>query len=241
MSKRSLFAFGMIVILGLACFNAGPIAAAEKSKEAERASQAGTVLGEMMGIPEGSIPEELLSRAKGMAIIPHVIKGAMGIGGRYGKGLMSQRDPATGKWLPPSFIEIGGGSAGFQIGVEATDVVLVFTDDKGIKSLLSGKVTLGADASVAAGPVGRKASASTDIKLNSAIYSYSRSKGLFAGVSLDGAAITIDDDANKVAYGKAVTGQDIFVTHSVKTNPTVAPYTAALEKYSPARRMTQKK
>jgi len=234
-----LFAFGLVIVLALAAFSARPVSAAEKSsKEAERASQAASALSEMMGMPEGGIPDELMSRAKGIAVIPHVVKGALGIGGRYGKGLMAQRD-ANGKWLPPSYIEIGGGSAGLQLGVEATDVVLVFTDVKGIKSLLDGKVTLGADATVAAGPVGRKASAGTDIKLNSAIYSYSRSKGLFAGVSLDGAAITIDDDANKKAYGKAVTGQDIFVSHSVKANASVAPFTAALEKYSPARRMTQ--
>jgi len=238
MNKRNLFAFGLATVLALASFNA--ISAAGKaSKEAERASQAATVLSEMMGMPDGGIPDELMSRAKGIAIIPHVVKGAMGIGGRYGKGLMAQRD-ANGKWLPPSYIEIGGGSAGFQIGVEATDLVLVFTDEKGIKSLLDGKVTLGADASVAAGPLGRKASAGTDIKLTSAIYSYSRSKGLFAGVSLDGASINIDDSANKSAYGKAVNGQDIFVAHNVKTNATVAPFTAALEKYSP-RRLSQQK
>jgi len=238
MKKRSVLAFGMVAVFALTTFSARTISAAqakEQTKETERATQAATVLTEMMGIPEGGIPDELMSRAKGIAVIPHVVKGAMGIGGRYGKGLMAQRDATSGKWMPPSFIEIGGGSAGFQIGVEATDLVLVFTEDKGIKSLLDGKVTLGADATVAAGPIGRKASAGTDIKLTSAIYSYSRSKGLFAGVSLDGAAVTIDEDANKVAYGKAVSGQDIFVAHNVKTNPTVAPFIAALEKYSPHR------
>jgi len=239
MSKRIVFAFGLVFVLALASLRAVPLSAAGESKEAERAAQAATVLTEMMGMPEGGIPDELMSRAKGIAVIPHVIKGAMGFGGRYGKGLMAQRDAATGKWMPPTYVEIGGASGGFQIGVEATDLVLVFTEEKGIKSLLDGKVTLGADATVAAGPVGRKAAAGTDIKLNSAIYSYSRSKGLFAGVSLDGAAITIDDSANKDAYGKAVTGQDILVAHNVKSNPTVAPFLAAVEKYSP--RLSQQK
>jgi len=188
------------------------------------------VLDAMMSMPEG-IPEELMSRAKGISVIPHVVKGALGIGGRYGKGLMSQRD-ANGKWLPPTFVEIGGASAGFQLGVEATDLVLVFMEEKGIKSLLDGKVTLGADAAVAAGPVGRKASAGTDVKLTSAIYSYSRSKGLFAGVSLDGAAITIDDSANEKAYGKGTTGQDVLVAHKVRSNATVAPFMTYLEKWA---------
>jgi len=229
--RQWLYAFVTVLVFGLA-FHSAPVFA--QSTEVERAQQSAAVLDAMMAMPEG-IPEELMTRANGIAVIPHVVKGALGIGGRYGKGLMSQRD-AGGKWLPPTFVEIGGASAGFQIGVEATDLVLVFLDAKGINSLLSGKVTLGADATVAAGPVGRKASAGTDIKLNAAIYSYSRSKGLFAGVSLDGAAITIDDSANQKAYGKAVTGQDILVAHKVSSNATVAPFLASLGKWSPSKK-----
>ncbi len=240
MNKRNLFAYVLVFLFAMACLNAGPLIASEKgSKETERAQQAGTVLTEMMGMPEGGIPDELMSRAKGIAVIPHVVKGAFGIGGRYGKGLMSQRD-ASGRWSAPAFIEIGGGSFGLQLGVEATDLVLVFTDGKGIQSLMDGKVTLGADATVAAGPVGRKASAGTDIKLTSAIYSYSRSKGLFAGVSLDGAAVTMDDDANRKVYGKDMTGKEIVSMRNARPNRVVAPFVSALEKYSPSRRTTSR-
>jgi len=203
-----------------------------KNEYSERADKATLVLTEIMGIPEQGIPEELMPRARAIAVIPHVVKGALGIGGQYGKGLVSQR-MANGKWSPPAFIEIGGGSFGLQLGVEATDLILVFTNDEGVKSLLQGKVKLGADASVAAGPVGRKAQASTDVLLKAAIWSYSRSKGLFAGVSLDGAAITMDDKANEKVYGKPVTGPDILVKSAVTSNATVKPFIDALEKYSP--------
>jgi lipid-binding SYLF domain-containing protein len=185
----------------------------------------------MMNIPEQGIPDELMQRAQGVAVIPHMVKGAFGIGGRYGKGLVSQRT-ATG-WSTPAYVEIGGGSFGLQLGVEATDLVLVFTNDKGLKSLLEGKVTLGADAGVAAGPVGRKASMATDVLLKSSIFAYSRSKGLFAGVSLEGAALTMDDSANRKVYGKEVTGEEILVEGKVKTNATAMPFVDALTKYSP--------
>ena len=128
----------------------------ERSAEAERAADAVNVLTEIMSIPENSIPEDLMARAHGIAVIPHVVKGAFGIGGQWGKGLMSQRRE-DGSWSAPAYIEIGGGSFGLQIGVQATDIVLVFTDEEGIKGILKGKVKLGADASATAGPVGRKA------------------------------------------------------------------------------------
>jgi len=199
--------------------------------QAERAQAAADVMTEIMGIPENGIPEDLMSRATGIAVIPHVVKGAFGIGGRYGKGLMSQR-MSNGQWSAPTFIDIGGGSFGLQLGVEATDLVLVFTNKQGVDSLLKGKVKLGADATVAAGPLGRKGEVGTDVKLNSAIYSYSRSKGLFAGVSLDGAAINVDDSGNQKAYGKNVKAEAIL-NGSVKSNAVVAPFMNALAKYSP--------
>jgi lipid-binding SYLF domain-containing protein len=201
---------------------------------AERAQNAADVLTQIMSIPEDGIPEELMSRAKGIAVIPRVVKGAFGIGGRYGKGLMAQRT-ASGKWSTPAFVEIGGGSFGLQLGVEATDLVLVFMNDEGIKSLLEGKVTLGADAAAAAGPVGRKASAATDVKMGSSILSYSRSKGLFAGVSLEGAALTVDDSANRKVYGKNLDGKAILISGKVASNSVVAPFVNALQKYSPSK------
>ena len=202
------------------------------SPEAERAAEATRVLSETMNIPESSIPEQLMARAHGIAVIPHVVKGAFGIGGQWGKGVMSQRHE-NGEWSAPSYVEIGGGSFGLQIGVEATDIVLVFTDEDGLKGLQKGKLKLGADASATAGPVGRKAEVGTDVLLRSAVFAYSRSKGLFAGISLDGSVISIDDSANRKIYGSDVTAEQILLGKSVRTNSTVEPFVAALKKYSP--------
>jgi lipid-binding SYLF domain-containing protein len=190
-----------------------------------------------MNIPENAIPDALMERAHGIAVIPHVVKGAFGFGGQWGKGLMSQRRE-DGTWSAPSYIDIGGGSFGLQIGVQANDIVLVFTDDSGIKGLLKGKVKLGADASATAGPVGRKAEVGTDVLLRSGIFSYSRSKGLFAGISLDGSVISIDDDANHKVYGKKVSGEDILLGRGVKVNPTVQEFVKTLDRVSPHHKHT---
>lgn len=221
---------------GLLCVALASPAIAQKSQkqsaEAERVAEAATVLTEIMSIPENSIPEELMARAHGIAVIPHVVKGAFGIGGQWGKGLMSQRRE-DGSWSQPAYIEIGGGSFGLQIGVQASDIVLVFTDEDGLRGVLKGKLKLGADASATAGPVGRKAEVGTDILLRSAVFAYSRSKGLFAGISLDGSVIGIDDSANEKIYGKSVTGEQILLGKTVPTNATVEPLTKALQKVSP--------
>jgi len=186
-----------------------------------------------MDAPDQGIPEGLLKKAYGIAVIPHVVKGAFGIGGRYGKGLVAQRN-ADGGWGTPLFIEIGGGSFGLQLGVEATDVIMVFTNSEGIKPILKGKLKIGADASATAGPVGRKAEVGTDILLKSAIYSYSRSKGLFAGIALDGAVIQLDDDANKNVYGKKTIAADISRNKVRGTGAEIVkPFLAALQKYAP--------
>jgi lipid-binding SYLF domain-containing protein len=206
---------------------------AKQSDEAARADSAASVLREIMEAPDQSIPEALLKKAYGIAVIPHVVKGAFGVGGRYGKGLVAQRN-ADGGWGTPLFIQIGGGSFGLQLGVEATDVVMVFTNTEGIKPLLKGKLKIGADASATAGPVGRKAEAGTDILLKSAIYSYSRSKGLFAGIALDGAVIQLDDDANKSVYGKKTVATDISKGKvGGSAIAVVQPFLRALQKYAP--------
>jgi lipid-binding SYLF domain-containing protein len=206
----------------------------KQSDEGARAASAAAVLGEIMEAPDQGIPEGLLKKAYGIAVIPHVVKGAFGIGGRYGKGLVVQRN-ADGGWGTPLFIEIGGGSFGFQLGVEATDVVMVFTNRDGIMPLLKGKLKIGADASATAGPVGRKAEVGTDILLKSAIYSYSRAKGLFAGIALDGAVIQLDDDANQSVYGKKSVGADIAGRKvSGPAMGVVQPFLRALQKYVPA-------
>ena len=223
MFKISSICTVLLVFLGVAA--AIPAMAQESQKqsaESERVGEAATILTEIMSIPENSIPEELMARAHGIAVIPHVVKGAFGIGGQWGKGLMSQRRE-NGSWSPPAFIEIGGGSFGLQIGVQASDIVLVFTDEDGLKGLLKGKLKLGADASATAGPVGRTAEIGTDVLLRSAVFAYSRSKGLFAGISLDGSVIGIDDSANGKVYGKNVTGEQILLGKAVQTNATVEP------------------
>src|SRR5437764_7716001 len=236
-SKRFLI-IGAAVIVALTCSAAvstttARTSPAKETDEAVRAEHAASVLGEIMEAPDQGIPEALLKKAYGIAVIPHVVKGALGIGGLYGKGLVAQRN-AGGGWGTPLFIEIGGGSFGFQLGVEATDVVMVFTNSDGIKPLLKGKLKIGADASATAGPVGRKAEVGTDILLKSAIYSYSRSKGLFAGVALDGAVLQLDDDANKSVYGKKSVAADISVRKlSPAAMGVVRPFMVALQKYVP--------
>lgn len=195
--------------------------------ETERARDSAAVLTEMLNAPDAEIPAELLEEAKAIAVIPHVIKGAFGVGGSYGKGLVSQRK-ADGSWSPPSFIEVGGASFGLQIGAEATDYLLIFTNREGMEPLLKGKVKLGGEASVAAGPVGRTANAATDVTLDAAVYSYSRSKGAFAGVSLDGTVLSIDDSANENTYGKRVSAEDILINGKVSPNAVVAPFLEVL-------------
>lgn len=159
------------------------------------------VLDQTLSIPESGIPPALLGNAEGIAIIPGVIKAGFILGGRYGRGILVVREK-DGSWSNPVFITIAGGSIGWQIGVESIDIILVFKSSRSIEGIMKGKFTLGADASVAAGPVGRQASASTDVLLRSEIYSYSRSRGLFAGLALDGAGIQINHDANEAFYGK---------------------------------------
>ena len=223
--------------LALLCYSpllSAQAKAAVHTDESERAENAATVLADIMEAPDQGIPDALLKNAYGIAVIPHVVKGAFGFGGRYGKGLVAQRN-ADGGWGTPLFISIGGGSFGFQLGVEATDVVMVFTNSDGIKPLLKGNLKVGADASATAGPVGRTAAAGTDILLKSAIYSYSRSKGLFAGVALEGAVIQLDDDANQSVYGKKSVAADVSkrkVTGAALE--VVQPFLRALQKYAPA-------
>jgi lipid-binding SYLF domain-containing protein len=233
MLKRTKVLYGLLSIVLVSVFaNRLPAQQSKGSAEADRAQEAANVLMEIMNIPENSIPDQLMSRAHGIAVIPHVLKGAFGFGGQWGKGLMSQRGE-DGSWSPPAYVEIGGGSFGLQIGLQATDVALVFTDDDGLKGLLKGKVTLGADASATAGPIGRKAQIGTDVLLKSGIFSYSRSRGLFAGVSLDGSVVGIDEGANRKVYGKELTGAQILLNKAVESNATVEPFMSALQKVSP--------
>ncbi len=169
-------------------------------EESAKISAATQVLQEILHIPEQVIPPALLRNAHGVAIIPGIIKAAFFLGGRYGSGILLVHTKEGG-WSNPVFLRLVGGGFGWQFGVQSTDVILVFKSSKSIEGLTRGKFTLGADASVAAGPVGRSVEAATDMQLKAEIYSYSRNRGLFAGVSLEGAALQIDKDANEVFYG----------------------------------------
>jgi lipid-binding SYLF domain-containing protein len=181
------------------------------AREEGRLLTATEVLEEVQGMPDQRLPDILLARAYGIAVIPDVTKVAFVFGGRRGKGVLVVRDKLTAPWSNPSFVTLTGGSWGLQAGAQSSDIILVFTTKNGTEGIAGGKLTLGADASVAAGPVGRQGSAATDMNFNSEIYSYSRSRGLFGGVAIDGSAITIDRDANAALYGKSgVTATEIF-------------------------------
>ena len=189
---------GLILLLAtLSVMISGQAVAGERQEA--RLLTASQVLDELMQMPEQNVPSWLLERAHAIAVIPGVIKVGLGIGGRRGKGVLVVRKDGGG-WSNPVFVNLTGGSFGFQVGVQSTDVVLVFTSRQSIEGIVGGKVTLGADASVAAGPVGRQSSAATDIGLTAQVYSYSRASGLFAGVALDGSALTIDNSSNESFY-----------------------------------------
>src|SRR5690348_13804695 len=203
-------------------------------EENKRAENAVRVLKEIMMAPDSSIPRDLLQKAHAIAVIPDVVKAGLVVGGRHGDGLISVKT-RDGTWSNPSFIGLTGGSIGFQAGVSSTDVVLVFRTQRGVDSIVHGKFTLGADASAAAGPVGRSATASTDAQLHAEIYSYSRSRGLFAGAALDGSAITIDNDANQAVYGEGVTPRRIFEGGVTGVPNPVVDFRDRLEEYTQAK------
>jgi lipid-binding SYLF domain-containing protein len=179
------------------------------AREEAKLIEASGVLEELQGQRDTYIPDRLLSRAYGIAVIPNVIKVAAVVGGRRGTGALVVRD-ANGKFSDPIMVSITGGNVGWQIGVQSTDIVLVFTTRKSIEGIADGKLTLGGDASVAAGPVGRAASAATDQNFTAEVYSYSRNRGLFAGVSVDGSVIAIDSKSNTRLYGKKAPATDII-------------------------------
>lgn len=182
------------------------------SKEETRVVDATDVVDQLLRIPEQSVPSSLLSRAYGIAVIPRVIKVGFGLGARFGKGILVVRQEDN-SWSNPAFVKITGGSFGFQAGAQSTDIILVFKTRASIEGIQEGKLTLGADASIAAGPVGRSAAAATDMTFKSEVYSYSRSRGLFAGVALEGAGVTMDRKANAAFYGSAqITPEQIFAS-----------------------------
>src|SRR5690606_19381576 len=196
----------VIAMLALSLVAGSAVAGPE---EDARARNAVRVLDEVQAIPESAIPDKLLDEARAIVVIPDTLKIGLVLGGRRGHGLLSVKSP-DGTWSNPSFITLTGGSIGLQSGVQSADVVLVFRNDRSLESIVNGKVTLGADAGVAAGPVGRHAAAATDGQLKAEIWSWSRARGLFAGVALDGAVLQIDDDANQLVYGDNTTARMIL-------------------------------
>jgi len=214
------------LVLALSAVIALPAFAGEV--EDARADEAATVLAQILKIREESIPEKLLAEAQAIAVVPNVVKVGFVVGGRRGRGLIAVRG-SDGTWTNPSFITLTGGSVGFQAGVQSADVVLVFRSAKGVDSIVNGKFTLGGDASVAAGPVGRSAQASTDEQLKAEIYSYSRARGLFAGVALDGTALRIDNKSNQKVYGEHTTPRAIFEGRASVPTDAVVRFRDALE------------
>ncbi len=206
--------------------------AAVQEDEARRINDAIAVLSEIMEAGDQSIPASILQKAEGVAVFPSLLKGGVIIGGQYGRGILSARDPLTREWSSPAFLSIAGGSLGAQIGGQAVDLVLVVQNRRGLQQLVSNQFKIGADASVAAGPVGRDASASTDIQMRAQILSYSRTRGLFAGVSINGTTIRQDRDANDRFYGLGFrTSQIVFDGKAGAPDP-VNAWKAALDKHT---------
>jgi len=228
-----------MMVLFLLCALAPAAFAAQE--EEDRVRNSGEVLKEILNIPD-DIPQDLLDKAECVVILPSVLKGAFGVGGSYGRGVMVCRSGLhyTGPWGPPALYALEGISIGFQLGGQATDFVLLVMNPKGATSLLSSKVKLGADASAAAGPKGRTAEGATDVVMKAEILSYSRNKGLFAGISLEGSTLRSDGSANEKLYGRELTAREIIREGKVKTPACGQELVGLLDKKSPKNRSDPK-
>ena len=211
-----------------------PLFAADNEKETDRVENSGKVMSEILNVPD-NIPQSLLNKAECVIVLPSVLKAAFIVGGSYGRGVMTCRggENFTGAWGAPAMMALEGGSFGLQIGGEATDFVLLLMNDRAAKGVLSSKVKLGGDASVAAGPVGRTTSAATDATMRAEILSYSRARGVFAGISLEGSTLRPDNDANKKLFGKEIKAEEIVLKHAVKAPTSAHQLLASLNKKSP--------
>jgi len=211
------------------------IPALAQKKEQQRLRDSYEVMKQILAAPDKGIPQDLLNKAECVVVFPSVKKAAFVFGASYGRGVMTCRtgENFRGPWSAPAFFALEGGSFGLQIGGEATDFVLLVMNEQGARSVMSSKVKLGGDASVAAGPVGRAASAETDIAMNAEILSWSRNKGIFAGLSLEGSTLRSDDDANDNLYGKELNAKQILLQGAVKTPPSGSGLIALLNRVSP--------
>jgi len=201
----------MVLFLAVSMAFLPACARAENNKWTRLVEESGKVLSEIQDMPDQSIPEDLMRSCEAIAIFPNTISAGLGIGGKYGQGIIMVRHGRRGKWAPPAIFTLAGGSIGWQIGGQATDFVLLIMNKQSVNGILEGKFKLGVDASVAAGPVGRAAEASTDIQLKGGILSYSRSRGLFAGVKLEGVVITQHWDGDEELYGKKLSASEIML------------------------------
>jgi SH3 domain-containing YSC84-like protein 1 len=226
MMKNIFSLLVVIALLGL------PVSAQEK--ENDRVKNAGKVMAEILSVPD-DIPADLLNKAECVIVLPSVMKFAVGIGGSYGRGVMTCRSGKdfSGPWSAPAMMALEGGSIGLQLGGQATDFVLLVMNQRGAESILNSKVKLGADASAAAGPKGRDASAATDVTLRAEVLTYSRSRGLFAGVSLEGSTLRPDNDGNKRLYGKEAAAKDIVINNAIRAPASAGLLLSTLNKKSP--------
>jgi SH3 domain-containing YSC84-like protein 1 len=215
--------------LGLVCLSVGALYGGESA--ATRLKTSAEVLTEIMAAPDKGIPDELLEKSQCIVIVPGIKKAAFIVGGEYGKGFIECRRASGKGWSAPAAVKVEGGSVGFQIGGSETDAIMLVMNKRGAEKLLTSKFTLGADASVAAGPVGRSASADTDVKMQAEILTYSRSRGVFAGVALDGATLRPDQESNDEMYGGHLTNEQI-ITGESKATAAGAELAADLNKYS---------
>lgn len=235
MKHMLAFVLGLILVAGL-CMPDGW--AASEQKDEDRLRNSGAVLKEILDIPE-DVPQDLLDKADCVVVYPSVVKAAFIVGGSYGRGAMTCRkgEDFRGPWGPPTMMALEGGSFGFQLGGQATDFVLLVMNESGARGILAGKVKLGGDASVAAGPVGRDASAETDVTVRSEILSYSRSRGLFAGLSLEGSTIRPDNNANEKIYGRKLQAKQIVLFDQVPVPVAARQLTSTLDAKTPHRKL----
>jgi len=233
--KKALSVTFSLILVELVLVWPAKLAQAADDKEEDRIKNAATVLKEVLDVPD-NIPQNLLDKADCVVVFPSVIKAALGVGGSYGRGVMTcrQGEHFNGRWGAPTMMALEGGSFGFQLGGQATDFVLLVMNERGAKGILSSKVKLGADASAAAGPKGRDASAETDVTVRAEILSYSRSRGAFAGVSLEGSTIRPDNNANEKIYGEKVDAKDIVLAGSKQVPQAAQPLISTLNERTPS-------
>jgi lipid-binding SYLF domain-containing protein len=229
MTTTRLVAAAIAVAL-LAGYPAAPLAQQNESEDAKRIRDAATSFGEVMAAEDKAIPRTILGKAEGLAIFPGTIKAGLVVGGIRGRGVISARN--NGAWSAPAFLTLTGGSFGLQIGGEAADIILVINDRRGLENLISNQFKLGADAAVSAGPVGRDAQAATDLQLRAQILSYSRARGLFAGVTVNGSTVRPDRDANERFYGKRLETKQILFEKPPSSPAPVALWMDTLNRYA---------